>query len=506
MIEARNPATLETIGRVAVTAPAGAATAVAAVGAVTPLWAQLRVADRARYLERAAQAVIDDFDELAELIIAESGRPRVEIEAFELLAAIDTLQWLATNARRLLSARAITLPRTLHPLKRASAGHTPRGVIAVISAESSTFAMPAAHVAGALLGGNGAVLKSALGGSQAAEALAHAFARAGLPEGLVAVVHGGEELGSALAREPAVAHVLFSGSQAAGANVAAACAARGAGATLEITASEAMIVLADSDLDAAAAGALWAACAGAGQLQGKLARCYVERHVCDAFLARLVPAAQQLTPGDPARPQTQLGPLASAARRERMEEAVSAALALGAEMHCGQAVTVEGLAGAFQAPTILSGSADQLAPLSHEARGPFVGVVAVDSAIEAVALEASAPFARGASIWSTDRRHAARIARELRAGVVWCNDHVVGPVLPRDAATAVAACVSGKLITWDPGGARPAWRYPYDATSSRALRALAALHGTRAGDRERALRAGAAPLARVAARALRGRR
>jgi acyl-CoA reductase-like NAD-dependent aldehyde dehydrogenase len=364
MIEARNPATLETIGAVAATPPAAAATAVAGVAAVTPLWAQLRVADRARYLERAAQAVIDDFDELVELIIAESGRPRVEIEAFEVLAAIDTLQWLATNARRLLSARAITLPRTLHPLKRASAGHTPRGVIAVLSAESSTFAMPAAHVAGALLGGNGALLKPALGGSQAAEALAHALARAGLPEGLVAVVHGGEELGSALAREPAVAHVLFSGSQAAGANVAAACAARGAGATLEIAASEAMIVLADSDLDAAAAGALWAACAGAGQLQGKLARCYVERHVRDPFLARLVPAAQHLTPGDPARPQTQLGPLASAARHGRMEEAVLAALALGARMHCGQAVTVEGLAGAFQAPTVLSGSAEQLAPLS----------------------------------------------------------------------------------------------------------------------------------------------
>ena len=192
--------------------------------------------------------------------------------------------------------------------------------------------------------------------------------------------------------------------------------------------------------------------------------------------------------------------------RERVEEAVAAALDLGARMHCGRAVSVEGLAGAFQAPTVLSGSAEQLAPLSRDVRGPVIGVVAVASAVEAVALEASAPVARGASIWSADRRHAARIARELRAGVVWCNDHVVGPVLPRDAATAVAACVSGKLITWDPDGARPAWRYPYDATSSRALGALAALHGSRAGDRERALRAGAAPLARVAARALRGRR
>jgi acyl-CoA reductase-like NAD-dependent aldehyde dehydrogenase len=505
MIESRNPATLEPIGKVALTPPEAASAVVAGVAAVMPLWAQLRVADRARYLERAAQGVIDSFDELCELIIAETGRPRVEVEAFELLAAIDTLQWLATNARRLLSAHPITLPRTVHPLKRASAGHTPRGVAAVISAGSSPFATPVAHIAAALLGGNGAVFKPARSGSQAAEGIGLALARAGLPEGLVAIVHGRGDLAAALVREPGVAHVLFSGSDSAGAAVAGACAARGAGVTLELDSSEAMIVLADADVPAAAAGAMWAACAGTGQLQGKLARIYVERAAHDSLLERLVTGAQELAVGDPTLPDTQLGPLANAARRDRLEEVISSCTARGARLHCGEALAVEGLAGAFHSPTVLSGSADQLESLRGRVCGPVLGVTPVDGPVEAVALEACAPIARGASVWSSDRRHAARIARELRSGAVWCNDHVVGPVLPRDAANALAACVSGKLITWDPSGTRAPWRFPYDATSSRALRALAALHGTRPGDRERALRGGAAPLARIAARALRGR-
>ncbi|MGD0197689.1 MAG: aldehyde dehydrogenase family protein [Solirubrobacteraceae bacterium] len=504
-IESHNPATLEPIGTVPETGTDAVGTVVAEVAAVTPLWAQLRVADRARYLDRAAQGIIDDFDEHCELLVRESGRPRGEVAAFELLAAIDTLQWLATNARRLLSARAITLPRAIHPLKRASAGHAPLGVIAVIGAGSAPFATPITHAAAALLGGNGVVLKPAPRASQAAEAIGRVLARAGLPEGLVRVIHGHAALGTALAGDRGVAHVLFSGGRPAGGAVAAECAGRGVSATLDIAAGEAMVVLADANLDAAATGALWAACAGAGQLRGKVARIYVERAAHEALTERLVHVAGTLTLGDPLEHTTQIGPLASAGRQKRMTDAIASSLALGARQLCGRPQEIAGLAGAFYSPVVLSGSVDQLAALRDYVPGPLLGVTAVGDPVAAVALEAGAELARGASVWSADRRHAARIARELRPGVVWCNDHLVGPVLPRDGAAALAACVSGKLITWDPLAARPPWRQPYDEVGLRGLRALAALHGTRPGDRERALRDGAAPLARVAGRALRSR-
>jgi acyl-CoA reductase-like NAD-dependent aldehyde dehydrogenase len=504
----RNPATLEVIGSVELTAPRDAAAIVGEVAGITPLWAQLRVGDRARYLERAAQAVIDEFEELATAIAAESGRPLVEIAACELLAAIDTLQWLARNARELLSARPFSLPRAIHPLKRASAGHSPLGVVGVIGAGSSPFAGLLAQTGAALLAGNGVVVKPALRSAQAGERIAGVLSRAGFPEGVVRVLQGEPELAGALAQCRDVAHVSFAGGAHSAAEVAAACASRGATSSLDIAASEAMVVLADASLEGAVAGALWAAFAGAGQLHGSLQRVYVERELHDAFVDALAAAASSLRIGDPLQSTTELGPLVSAERRALVEQTVATTCAAGAQRRNPATLPqLPELPGAFCAPVVLSGSSAQLAPLQEFIPGPLVGVCAVEGPVEAVALEnAAARGARGASIWSADRRHAARIARELRARVVWCNDHLVGPVLPREAADGVAACVSPKLITWDPSGSRLPWRFPYDTTSARAIRALVALHSSRPGDRERALRGGVPAIARVAGRALRSGR
>jgi acyl-CoA reductase-like NAD-dependent aldehyde dehydrogenase len=396
----------------------------------------------------------------------------------------------------------------MHPLKRATAGHAPLGVIAVIGSGSAPFAGLIAWTAAALLAGNGVVVKPAPRASQSGERLAAVLARAGFPEGIVRVVHGDGALGEALAAADGVVHVLFSGGPDAAAAVVGACAARGAGATLDLAASEAMLVLADANIPGAAAGAIWAGCAGAGQLHGKPARVYVERSCQDELVEALVAAADGLVIGDPREPATQLGPLASVARLERLADVVTAATELGATRHCGEPVAYAGLPGAFHSPVVLSGSVAELASLASFVPGPLLGVVAVSNPVEAVALEnrLAGPGARGASIWTADRRRAARIARELRPRAVWCNDHLVGPVLPRDAADAVAACSSPKLITWDSPATPLPWRYPYDRTSAEALRALVALHGTRPGERERALRHGAPALARVAARALRSAR
>ena len=302
--------------------------------------------------------------------------------------------------------------------------------------------------------------------------------------------------------------MFFAGRARTAAAVVGACATRGAGVTLDLAASEAMLVLADANVPGAADGALWAACAGAGQLHGKPARVYVERSRADEFVASLVAAAGALVVGDAGARATQLGPLASDARAKRLERLVGEITARGAQRHCGQRVVIEGSPGAFHSPVVLSGSADELEPLRSFTDGPLLGVIAVDDAVEAVAIEhqRARPGVRGASIWTSDRRHAARIARELRAPSVWCNDHLVGPVLPRDAAEAVAACRSPKLITWDSPAVPLPWRYPYDRTSADALRALVALHGSRPGERERAFRDGAPSIARIALRALRSSR
>ena len=133
----------------------------------------------------------------------------------------------------------------------------------------------------------------------------------------------------------------------------------------------------------------------------------------------------------------------------------------------------------------------------------MLAVSAVHDSVAAVELANAGAVGGGASIWSSDRRAAVRIARELRARYVWGNDHLPLPPARETAAGALARCARPQAIAWDPPSRRPPWRYPYDAAGAHAAQVLAALHSTREGDRERALRDGAPAVAHVVGRTLR---
>jgi len=513
-LTARDPATGAVLGTVTATAPAQIDAVVDAAAKVQPLWALLRVKDRARYMSSMAQAVIDDFDELAEELAREQGRPPAEVASLELLAAIDALKWIAEDGAELLGGRRVGIHRSLTLAKRARIAFEPYGVLAVIGAGSAPFAQPLGQIAGALLAGNGVVFKPAARACLAGERIARVLARAGLPEGLVRVVHGGADVGVALAKAP-VGKVLFTGSPTVGRIVARACVSREKEVTVELGGKDAMLVLADAHLRRAIAAALWAGCAAAGQARGSIERVYVAREVHERFLAGLVSGARALTVGDPADPRVQVGPLASARRAEHVDALVRDAVAQGAQLHCGGPVSPAGCKGAFYAPAVLSGAGAEMRVLREPIDGPVLVVVPVDSIDEAIAAANDGDYCLGASVWTADRYQGIRIARELHAGMVWLNDHLPGPTVSRGPWGAAAggglgrtlgqagvrACAQEKLITWDPPAMRGLWWGPYDATSLKAMRAVAKLRSQRESDRDRAWRQGSVALARVAARA-----
>ncbi len=160
-IESHNPATGELLGSVEATPPDQINEVVAAVGQVQPLWALLRVEDRARYMRRMAQAIIDEFDELVEVISREQGRPGAEIATLELLPAIDALIWIADDGAKVLGGRRVGIHRSMSLARRARIAYEPYGVIGVIGAGSAPFAQPLGQIAGALLAGNGVIFKPA---------------------------------------------------------------------------------------------------------------------------------------------------------------------------------------------------------------------------------------------------------------------------------------------------------------------------------------------------------
>ncbi len=515
VLQARNPATGETIGTVVPTPPEAIDEIVGGIRRVQPMWALLRPADRARYMRRVAQAVITEFEELTVLLAREQGRPPAEVATLELLPAIDALLWIADEGGRVLSGGRVGVHRSLFPLKRARVRYEPFGVVGVIGAGSAPFAQPLGQIAGALLAGNGVAFKPARRAALAGERILRLLARAGLPEGLVRLVHGGADIGLALARSP-VAKVLFTGSPSIGREVARACVSLDKEVTIEMGGKDAMLVLADAHVRRAVEGALWSGYAAAGQARGSVERVYVAEEVYEPFLSALARGASALTVGDPLRPGTQVGPLASERRLAHVCELVDDAVAHGAVLHCGGPVAPDGLSGAFFAPAVLSDVRPDMAVMREPIGGPVLAVTRVASLDEAIALANDSDYGLGASVWTADRYRGLRIARELDAGMVWCNDHLPSPAVTRGPWGASAgsglgrtlgesglrACAQEKLITWDPPGPRGLWWGPYDATVLRAAQSFAELRSARDADRQRAWRRGAREMVRVGARTL----
>jgi len=512
-LESFNPATGERIGAVAVTAPDEVEAVVRAVAKVQPFWAQLTLGDRARYLKRAAQVVIDEADEIRDLIVREQGKPRNEAFTMEVLPTIDALGWIGDAGLEFLADEKIPMPQVFLKTKSSAFTYEPLGVIGVISPWNYPWSVPLGEVALALMAGNGVVLKPASLTPLIGERIGRVFERAGIPEGLVRVIHG-PGTGPALV-ESSVSKVFFTGSVEAGRRVGEECARRLKGSVLQLGGKDPMIVLPDANVDHAVAGGLWGGFANAGQTCSGIERVYVMREVSERFIAGAVAGAQRLRVGDPLGWETEIGPMVSREQFELVRELVDDAVGAGATLRCGGPVPApKGLEGAFYAPTVLTDVTHEMRIMREEIFGPVLPVVVVDSEDEAVALANDSQFGLGASVWTSDRSKGERVARELEAGMVWINDHMFshgacqcswGGVKESGLGRThskfgLYECVNIKLRVWEPSTVRNAWWHPYDETLGRALRQAATILYGRPSIRAGALRAGIGPLAKVGSR------
>jgi succinate-semialdehyde dehydrogenase/glutarate-semialdehyde dehydrogenase len=513
-LESYNPATGERLGSVEITPPGNVASVVEAVSKVQPFWAQLTLEDRARYLERAAQVLIDESDDIRDLIVREQGKPRNEAFAMEVLPTIDALSWISRAGQEILADEKIPMPQIFLKTKSSTFTYEPLGVIAVISPWNYPWSIPFGEAALALMAGNGVVLKPASLTPLIGDRIQRVFERAGLPEGLVRVIHG-PGAGPALVAS-GVAKVFFTGSVEAGRRVGEECGRRLKGSVLELGGKDPMIVLADVNLDHAIAGALWGGFANAGQTCSGIERVYVLRQVADRFISGVVTGAEGLRVGDPLSWDTEIGPMVSDEQFESVRELVDDAVAAGASRLCGGPVpSPDGFeAGRFYAPTVLTGVTGDMRIMREEIFGPVLPIVTVDSEDEAVALANDSPFGLGASIWTSERTKGERMARELEAGMVWINEHMFshgacqcpwGGVKDSGLGRThskfgLYECVNVKLRVWEGGSVRDAWWHPYDETLGRALRQTAKILYGRPSIRAAALRDGFGPLLKVGAR------
>ncbi len=518
-LESFNPATGELVGAVPTITPEQVQAVVDDVARVQPAWAELRPKTRAEYMRRAAHALLDDIDEIAELLVREQGKPRVEAYTMELLPTVDALHWCAKAGPKILTEEKVRMTQAFTLSKKGHFSYEPIGVVGVIAPWNYPWSIPFGEVAIALMAGNGVVLKPASLTPLLGERIARVFEKGGLPEGLVRVVHGGGAVGEALARS-SVGKVFFTGSVEVGRHVGEVCAAELKGSVLELGGKDPMIVCADADLDNAVSGAIWGGFANAGQTCSGIERVYVEREVADRFIAGVHREAAALTVGEPLEWGTEIGPMTSEGQYEIVVELIEDAVAAGATKLCGGPVELPGLPGKFIAPTVLTGVTHEMRIMREEIFGPVLPIVVVDSEQEAIDLANDSEFGLGASVWTKDRLRGERIARKLESGMVWINDHsfshgacqcswggVKDSGLGRSHSKfGFYECVNIKMNAWEPGLTRDFWWHPYDRTLGQAVQASAKILYGKAGTRTKALREGAAPLLAVGRRTLRKRR
>ena len=513
------PATGERIGSVAAVEPEQVPAVVADVASVQPLWAELPLTERGRYMRRTAQVVIDNLDRLAQLIAREQGKPISEAYTMELLPTIDALHWIANEGPAILGDEKIPYPQLFFKQKKSIFSYEPLGVVGVIAPWNYPWSIPFGEVAIALMCGNGVVLKPAAETPLIGQRIQWVFERAGVPEGLVRAVHGDGRAGQAVV-EAGTAKIFFTGSVDVGRRVGVACAERMKGSVLELGGKDPALVLGDANVDTAIAGCAWAGFANAGQTCSGIERIYVLREVADRFVAGLVEHARRLRVGDPLDGRTEVGPMISERQFTRVRELVDDAVARGADLRCGGPTEVPELHGRFFAPAVLTGVTHDMRIMREEIFGPVIPVVIVDSEEEAIRLANDSDFGLGASVWTLDRDKGERIARRLESGMVWINDHAYshgacqcswGGVKDSGLGRSHSKfgfyeCVNVKHLAWEPSRFRQFWWHPYDESLGSAVDAAARLLYGRDEDKLGALRRGAAPLLTIGRKVVRGAR
>jgi succinate-semialdehyde dehydrogenase/glutarate-semialdehyde dehydrogenase len=515
-LESFSPADGRRLGAVPEISGADVQAVVHDVRGVQPFWAGLPLSDRARYMRRAAQVVIDNLDELSALLTREQGKPRNESYTMELLPTVDGLRWIAQAGAQILSDEKVGLPIFLKQ-KRARFAYEPLGVVGVIAPWNYPWSIPFGEVAMALMAGNGVVLKPAPLTPLIGQRIQWVFERAGLPDGIVRAIHGDAEAGNALV-ESSVDKVFFTGSVEVGRKVGTACAERLKGSVLELGGKDPMIVCADANLGNAISGCLWGGFANAGQTCSGIERVYVVKDVAEPFVDGVVRGAKALRVGNPMGWDTEVGPMVSREQYEIVRELVDDAVASGATLHCGGPVELpESPDAAFYAPAVLTGVTHEMRIMREEVFGPVVPIVTVADEEEAIRLANDSEFGLGASVWTLDRGRGERIARRIESGMVWVNDHMYSHGACSCAWGGVKSSglgrshskfgfyelVNVKTVTWEPSRTRDFWWHPYDESLGTAVHAAAQLLYGRDADKPEALRRVVRPGIHLARKGLR---
>lgn len=413
-----NPATGRVVGSIPGGSAADVELAVRAAARALPGWGATTCAERATRLLALATALEADAEGFARLESLDSGKP-LPVAREDIGQAVDTFRFMAgaVRAGQGLASGDYVAGRTSLMLRE------PVGVVGAITPWNYPLLMAVWKLAPILATGNTCVLKPSELTSLSTLRFAELAADL-LPPGVLNVVTGvGAEVGQALATHPEVALVSLTGSVRAGRAVASAASATLKRVHLELGGKAPVLVFEDADLDAVAKNLRFAGFWNSGQECGAACRVLVAEAAREDLLAALLPAVESLVVGDPAAgDEVEIGPLVSAAHRDRVVGFVERATSDGARLATGGDAPRS--PGYFVRPTVLTDLADGAEATREEIFGPVVTVESFGTEEEAVARANATRYGLAASVWTEHARRALDLPGRLDFGTVWVNDHL----------------------------------------------------------------------------------
>nr|QAT18843.1 VemF [Streptomyces sp.] len=415
VVDVLEPATGKTLAEVGLAYASDVARAAAGAARAQRAWGALAPTGRAAVLRRAAAVLEEHRTEVVQWLVREGGAVRAKAET-EIADAVEEL------------LQAAALPTQPHgqvlpsePGRSSTARRIPLGVVGVISPWNVPLLLALRSVAPALALGNAVVLKpDARTPVSGGLVIARLFEEAGLPEGVLHVLPGDAVAGSALTADPTVAMVSFTGSTAVGREVGAVAGRALKRVSLELGGNNALIVLDDAGLEAAAAAGAFASFFHQGQICMAAGRHIVHASVADAYVDRLVEEAGRLRVGDPWTGRVDLGPVIDGGQLQRVHAIVRDSVAAGAELRCGGVPD-----GPFYPPTVLTGVTRDMPAFTDEIFGPVAPVLVVRDDDEAVAVANDTEYGLVAAVRTGSVERGLRLADRLRTGMVHVNDQTI---------------------------------------------------------------------------------
>ena len=398
--------------------------AVKAARAAFEKWRLVPAPKRGDIMRAIGDLLVKRKEEISREMTREMGKVLAETRG-DVQEGIDTAYYASTEGRRLFGN---TVPSEL-PNKFAMAVRVPIGVAGIITPWNFPMAIPTWKMFPAILSGNTCVFKPATDTPKTAAMLVELMMDAGLPEGVVNIVHGGgSEVGNAIVAHPDVDLISFTGSTGVGIQITKDAADTLKRVSLELGGKNAQIVLADADLDLALEAVLWGAFGTTGQRCTATSRLILEEKIYDKFMSMLVDRANKLKLGDGLLADSQVGPCVNESQRKSVQEYVTIGKNEGAKLVAGGSIATEGALGKgwFHQPTIFDDVTPEMRIAKEEIFGPVLSVIRAKNFEETIRILNNTEYGLSSSVFTTDVNKAFTAIRDIQAGITYINSATIG--------------------------------------------------------------------------------